>query len=135
MRISDWSSDVCSSDLQALQLDLHLLAQLEVERRERLVEQQHLGLAGERARQRHALLLSAGELSRPAVGVALQLHQRQHPLDARGALRSEARRVGKEWVSTCTSRRSPYNDKNKIIHLSSKSISFSYDLTIRLTIL
>src|SRR3546814_17243097 len=116
MRISDWSSDVCSSDLQALQLDLHLLAQLEVERRERLVEQQHLGLAGERARQRHALLLSAGELPRPAMGVALQLNQRQHPLDARVALllgSSEERRGWKECVSTCRSRLSPYHSKKK----------------------
>ncbi len=41
-------------------------ADLGVERRERLVEQQHLRLDGERAGERHALLLAAGEL----VGIA-----------------------------------------------------------------
>src|SRR3546814_6495826 len=68
MRISDWSSDVCSSDLAA-------------------------------ARALHA---------RP----------RQHVLDVRAARaragggpadRSEERRVGKECVSTCRSRWSPYH--------------------------
>ena len=37
-----------------------------VERRERLVEQQHAGLARERARERDALALAAGELGRAA---------------------------------------------------------------------
>ena len=41
-----------------------LLAHLGVERAERLVEQQHLRLGGERARQRDALALAAGELRR-----------------------------------------------------------------------
>ena len=48
--------------LQLLQLDLHVLAQLEVERAERLVEQQQRGLEHEAARDRDALLLPAGEL-------------------------------------------------------------------------
>ena len=45
--------------LDALQLDLHLLAQLEVERAQRLVEQQHRRPVHQRPRQRHALLLAA----------------------------------------------------------------------------
>src|SRR3546814_382824 len=57
LRISCWSSDVCSSDL-----------------------------ARQRAGERHALLLAAGELSRPAVGVAGELHQGEHLLDPLGAL-------------------------------------------------
>ena len=52
--------------LQRLQLALHRLAQFEVERAERLVEQQNLGAQDERARQRHALPLPAGELARPS---------------------------------------------------------------------
>ena len=48
--------------LDPLQLDLHLLAELEVERPERLVEQEHLGLVDDRAGQRHALALAPGEL-------------------------------------------------------------------------
>ena len=53
-------SDRCS----ALQLLLHLLAQLQVERAERLVEQQHLGPVDQRARQRDALALAARQLAR-----------------------------------------------------------------------
>ena len=59
-------SRCCSSR----ELDAHLLAQLGVEVGQRLVEQQHLRLAHQRARKRHALLLAAGELRRRAVLVA-----------------------------------------------------------------
>ena len=48
--------------LDALELELHDLSQLEVEGAERLVEQQRTGVVHQRAGQRHALLLSAGEL-------------------------------------------------------------------------
>ena len=48
--------------LDRLQLDLHLLAQLEVERAERLVEEEHLRPVHDRARERDALSLAAGEL-------------------------------------------------------------------------
>ena len=61
--------------LQALQFLLHLLAQLQVERAERFVEQQHLRLVDEGAGERHALALAAGELARPALAVARQLDQ------------------------------------------------------------
>jgi hypothetical protein len=64
--------------LDPLELQLHLPAQLEVERPERLVEQQHLGLVDEGAGHRHALLLTAGQLAGLAAAEALQLHQRQH---------------------------------------------------------
>ena len=49
--------------LQAAELDADFLAQLAVERGERLVEQQDVGLEDDRARERHALLLPAGELA------------------------------------------------------------------------
>ena len=52
--------------LQLADLDAHLLAQLGVEIGERLVEQQHVGPDRERARERDALLLPAGELARQA---------------------------------------------------------------------
>ena len=51
--------------LQGLQLALHRLAQLQVERSQRLVEQQHFRAQDERARKGHALPLAAGELARP----------------------------------------------------------------------
>ena len=53
--------------LQLLQLELHLLAQLAVERAQRLVAQQHARLDHERAGERHALLLAARELAGPAL--------------------------------------------------------------------
>ena len=48
--------------LDLLELDLHLLAELEVEGAERLVEQQHLGPVDQRAGQGDPLPLAAGEL-------------------------------------------------------------------------
>ena len=49
--------------LERLQLDLQVLAQLRVERAERLVEQQHARPQHERPRERDALLLAARELA------------------------------------------------------------------------
>ena len=56
--------------LDRLELDLHLLPELEVERAERLVEQQYPRPVHDRARERDALPLPAGELRRLAVAVA-----------------------------------------------------------------
>src|SRR5581483_7324480 len=67
--------------LNALQLELHLLAELQVERAERLVEEEHPRPVHERARQRDALLLPARELLRPAAAVALEPDDAQHLLD------------------------------------------------------
>ena len=64
--------------LQGLELGLHLLAELEVEGAERLVEQQHLGLVDQRAGERDALALAAGELGRPAQAEAAERHQLEH---------------------------------------------------------
>src|SRR6266540_1970055 len=84
--------------LDALQLELHLLAEFQVERAERLVEQQHLGLVDDRARQGDPLPLAAGELRRLAVAKATEPHRGQdlrdplmplrprHPLDAQPVL-------------------------------------------------
>ncbi len=69
--------------LDLLELELHLLAQLEVERAERLVEQQGRRLVDERAREGDALLLAAGELSRLALLHPLQAHRAQRGSDAR----------------------------------------------------
>ena len=77
--------DVYGSDADVL-LDFadrlaHLDAQLCVEVGERLVHEQHLRLHDDGARQRHALLLPAGELVRIAVPVLrdlYRLHDRFH---------------------------------------------------------
>ena len=60
--------------LQPAQLDLHLLAQLLVERRQRLVEQQHLRPHHQRPGQRHALALAARQLGRAALAETGQRH-------------------------------------------------------------
>src|SRR3546814_10765531 len=102
MRISDWSSDVCSSDL----VDRHL-------RMLRLVGVQHrrnvvLGVAGGEQHARH------GEAARHAPGAQLvetlaDDRRGEFQEAALHRVRSEERRVGKECVSTCRSRWSPYH--------------------------
>src|SRR3546814_13391805 len=98
MRISDWSSDVCSSDLQPF----GMLGQLEDAA---VVD----ALALEHARgvvQRMAEDVQGGVLPRHQCAVV--------PDVSRAVIeavhgRSEERRVGKECVSTCRSRWSLYH--------------------------
>src|SRR3546814_19233123 len=107
MRISDWSSDVCSSDLDSVARQLP----------------EDSGFAGFRLQesttngdwQTHDWVAFLGASYFRAIG-ALE----QYGLSARGIalnvavsvaeeFRSEERRVGKECVSTCRSRWSPYH--------------------------
>ena len=76
--------------VQAPDLELHLLAQLLVERAERLVHQHELRLEHERARDRDPLLLAAGELRRPAAAEPAELHHVERALDPRARSRSRA---------------------------------------------
>ncbi len=62
--VGDIDEGDAGAALQALQLDAHLLAQLGVEIGQRLVEQEDFRLDHEAARERHALLLAAGQLVR-----------------------------------------------------------------------
>src|SRR3546814_3052367 len=73
MRISDWSSDVCSSDLSSAL--------------------NRVGTPGKSVGRRRAMVFNKVSISK------------------RGSrmIRSEERRVGKECVSTCRSRWSPYH--------------------------
>src|SRR3546814_4951050 len=88
MRISDWSSDVCSSDLWSewawtmlrMLPDMPLLGRLS-----------HVSAEDYGKRFKHPLL-------RRFFGEGASAH-----------IRSEERRVGKECVSTCRSRWSPYH--------------------------
>ena len=69
--------------MEAAKPHAKLLADVRVERPEGLVEQQHLGLDGERPGERHALALPARELRRVAMGEALEVdeaHQLLHAL-------------------------------------------------------
>src|SRR3546814_11084051 len=97
MRISDWSSDVCSSDLRLRHLRGESLAETVPRRRQpRQVEYGAL--------QENSALGGGGVLiQRHDVG-ARTGHERADGRDDR----SEERRVGKESVSTCRSRWSPY---------------------------
>src|SRR3546814_2631601 len=89
MRISDWSSDVCSSDLAWAALNERALP---------------LGIAV------HPLEPQRDDLNTDlrrfgSAWLAENLRPQLTPVDAR----SEERRVGKECVSTCRSRWSPYH--------------------------
>ena len=81
----------CRARAAGAQLDLHGLAQLAVERRERLVEQQQLGPHRERARHRDALLLAARQRAHRAVGEGGQMHELEKARDRRA--RSRPRRA------------------------------------------
>src|SRR3546814_4492143 len=95
MRISDWSSDVCSSDLRVEQqrtvgpggLGAQLVAVDELTAERGVVDRQDAGAAAAQA--------------------AAGLHAVE--VEAAALVRSEERRVGKECVSTCRYRWSPYH--------------------------
>src|SRR3546814_12389855 len=116
MRISDWSSDVCSSDLVAHQrpdiedaavgipaIGATAIAQHAVDRTVEI----------DQVRENMPILHRTGDIFTGNVGPAgaiplrgflLELPQLYQHVDRR---RSEERRVGKECVSTCRSRWSP----------------------------
>ena len=82
VRASSWSCVTMtvvrpSLRLQLADLDADLLAKLCIEVRERLVEQQHVGPEHEGTRQRHALLLAAGQLPRQALAQLLEADEAQ----------------------------------------------------------
>ena len=84
-----------------LDLDLHALAELLVERAERLVHQQQARPRHERARHRHALLLPPGELARVAAPEAGQLDEgegRLHPSRQLGLRQPRAHPQGERDV-------------------------------------
>src|SRR3546814_19289043 len=101
MRISDWSSDVCSSDLILLD-------------GKSLTQRQLAGIAYGAPVELSADALS--DVARAAAFLAEQV-RREEPIygvstgfgsNADKLLRSAERRVGKEWGSPCRSRRLPY---------------------------
>src|SRR3546814_15156840 len=112
MRISDWSSDVCSSDLckagaRPAELRPPTMSQLCGMVGRGGVEPPTSRLSGVRSNHlsyrpplSHPIRQKPFGLARPA----------RAPLPARED-RSEERRVGKECVSTCRSRWSPYHYK------------------------
>ena len=73
------------------ELDLQPLAQLQVERAERLVEQQHRRPVDERARDGDALLLAARELAGQPVAELLEPDEPERLLDPAAATRTPGR--------------------------------------------
>jgi hypothetical protein len=65
--VGDVNGGGAETQMQFLQLDAHLHPQLGIEVRQRLVEQEHAGVAHDGAAQRHALTLPAGKLARLAL--------------------------------------------------------------------
>src|SRR3546814_19966979 len=108
MRISDWSSDVCSSDLVARRHGPRSGARLLDRALVTLGVQELLPhIADDALPARRAFIVVVGA---PALGIFAAGHL--EALDAAGDLhapRSEERRVGKECDSTCRSRWSPYH--------------------------
>src|SRR3546814_17941102 len=104
MRISDWSSDVCSSDLRepAAIGGRYLLFREDqrAQRFQRILAQVRILQRGREIADRaaHVVLAPIDEPGR-AVGIAPDIK------------RSAGRRVGKEGVSTCRSRGSPAHYK------------------------
>src|SRR3546814_18884262 len=108
MRISDWSSDVCSSDL-ARRLGLAKGGRGTLEDAQAAAATGQIALS-----QVWAEVLGAEGLTAAQMLVTLgDLEHRRRYLNAAATLdrllRSEERRVGKECVSTCRSRWSPYH--------------------------
>src|SRR3546814_10620688 len=110
MRISDWSSDVCSSDLV-----LQRFGDAGGGREERRVDAGVERLSHRAAVRPHPAHHGEGRAEEILDGGALAQEFRVEAesqavadLPAAGA-RSEERRVGKECVSTCRSRWSPYH--------------------------
>src|SRR3546814_11816384 len=99
MRISDWSSDVCSSDLAG---DGHALGRCAPR-----------SVAGSR-RQRAVRCPGRVDYWQLIKIIGTKQNRSEQQYDSAQMLRSEERRVGKECVSTCRSRWSPYHYKKKI---------------------
>src|SRR3546814_16420633 len=142
MRISDWSSDVCSSDLfhhgrrrrpprdrvadrqrerRGLDLEHIALARLDplAERQGRGAEEMDMHVAGA-AEQAifEMMVLEVGDAVRHIRFARQKGLFPQRPAIAYDAadphdMRSEERRGGKECVSKCRSRGTPYNEKKK----------------------
>ena len=64
--------------LQALELKLHLAAELQIQRAQRLIQQQQFRFWRKRAGDGDALTLTAGKLAGHALCIIFHLHQFQH---------------------------------------------------------
>src|SRR3546814_11057934 len=107
MRISDWSSDVCSSDLYSQGVPMSLKNPVEM-LLQWAKEQPNKPWLYQPANDTWKKYTFA-ECEAQVRGMATALRKLDLPPGSRIAIRSEERRVGKECVSTCRSRWSPYH--------------------------
>src|SRR3546814_12652749 len=109
LRISDWSSDVCSSDLVGPGIHADY---------DSVMASFDAAPAGKRSVRRDLLtgnMFLAMDLSAQyKVGSAVSFQDKD-------GMRSEERRVGKECVSTCRSRWSQYHETTKLQNNNAKS--------------
>src|SRR3546814_18557274 len=106
MRISDWSSDVCSSDLSPATAGAEYIAITESATGGEAVKVGKRVAAGEQVAHMDIHRGEAGAIERRShFGLTVDTLLAQY--------RSEERRVGKDGVSTCRSRWSPSNYKKK----------------------
>src|SRR3546814_14496781 len=101
MRISDWSSDVCSSDLELLQRHTECGGKLALVHR----RPQRGKLVFQMFRVSALVFQQGGEAAMRDQAAVLSKHREQHPH------RTAERRVGTECVSTCRYRWSPSHYK------------------------
>src|SRR3546814_11191760 len=99
MRISDWSSDVCSSDL-GVSISIRI-------KRNFRAELDSFGLTGECQHLRHDIV--RGNAAGEPAGDLLDWPSDVKAWFGAAVARSEERRVGKEGVSTCRARWWPYH--------------------------
>src|SRR3546814_11498068 len=103
MRISDWSSDVCSSDL-AVKCVPPENKPTPAETKTCMgafLEKEIAAMTSLKA------MLALGQIAHVAVLDALKVNRSAAPSGPGVENRSEERSVGKEWGSTCTTRGSP----------------------------
>src|SRR3546814_16847455 len=123
MRISDWSSDVCSSDLMAFSSEQGQGIQAGLDRPGGAALVAPTGVQvppGIAFRQVNLHLRTrfkrrCNQQGRPQqiLGIPGLSDRIGGKRQSHGALRSAERRVGKECVSTCRSRWAPYHEKKK----------------------
>src|SRR3546814_12189975 len=103
MRISDWSSDVCSSDLCAL----HCANEFRPLRARNAADR--IGSGGKIALAAVGIILQPAEVGKHIVPTPSDCSRVGPVVIVTRQSRSEERRVGKECVSTCRSRWWPYH--------------------------
>src|SRR3546814_16130478 len=111
MRISDWSSDVCSSDLDVFLLMLFGARVTDVVNIERQRFRQIVETEQFQFRIISPFRLGLGQFSHSSYDTDRLTPKA--PDTGANPWRSEERRVGKECVSMCRSRWSPFHKKKK----------------------